>query len=80
MIRIKLDEAGIDEAIREAIAVLLRGGIIAYPTETFYGLGVKFDMPESLQKLYDLKKRPAEKAMPVIIGHRGLLSGVVQEE
>ncbi len=77
MISIKLDEVRFDEAVNEAITVLRRGGIIAYPTETFYGLGVKFDMPESLQRLYDLKKRPAEKAMPLIIGHRGLLSEVV---
>jgi len=80
MIRTKLNEAGIDEAVNEAIVVLLRGGIIAYPTETFYGLGVKFDMPGSLKCLYELKKRPAEKAMPVIIGHRGLLSMLVPEE
>ncbi len=80
MIKIKLGEVTIDEAINEAIAVLRRGEIIAYPTETFYGLGVKFDMPESLKRLYDLKKRPGEKAMPVIIGQRGLLSEVVPEE
>ncbi len=80
MIKIKLDKARIDEAINEAIAVLLRGGIIAYPTETFYGLGVKYDMPESLKRLYELKKRPGEKAMPVIISHRGLLSEIVQKE
>ncbi len=80
MITIKLSDAGKDEAANEAIAVLLRGGIIAYPTETFYGLGAKFDMPESLQRLYDMKQRPGEKAMPVIIGRRGLLSGLVREE
>ncbi len=80
MTRIKLTETGIDEAVNEASAVLLRGGIVAYPTETFYAIGVKFDMPEPLKRLYELKKRPAEKAMPVIIGHRGLLSGVVSEE
>jgi len=80
MTKIKLNEAGIDQAINEAVAVLRGGGIVAYPTETFYGLGVKFDLPESLRRLYDLKKRPGEKAMPVIIGHRGLLSGLVPEE
>lgn len=80
MTRIELGKPGEDRAINEAITVLLSGGIVAYPTETFYGLGVKFDLPESLLRLYDLKKRPGEKAMPVIIGDRGLLPLLVPEE
>jgi L-threonylcarbamoyladenylate synthase len=41
---------------------------------------VKFDLPRSLQRLYELKKRPREKAMPVIIGRRAALSGIVSPE
>ena len=48
--------------------ILLQGGIIVYPTETFYGLGAKYDIEPALQKLYDIKKRPVKMAMPVIIG------------
>jgi L-threonylcarbamoyladenylate synthase len=77
MTKIILGETGKGRAINEAITVLLPGGIVAYPTETFYGLGVRFDLPESLQRLYELKKRPGEKAMPVIIGRRELLSLLV---
>ncbi|GAB4411822.1 MAG: L-threonylcarbamoyladenylate synthase [Thermodesulfovibrionales bacterium] len=77
---IRLDKDNIDKAISEAIDVLKRGGIIAYPTETFYGLGVRFDMDDSLKRLYKLKRRPEEKAMPVIIGEMGLLSSIVPPE
>ncbi len=49
--------------------ILLQGGIIAYPTETFYGLGAKYDIEPALQRLYDIKKRPGKMAMPVIIGY-----------
>jgi L-threonylcarbamoyladenylate synthase len=80
MIRIKLGETRKDEAIHEAIQIVSRGGIIAYPTETFYGLGVRFDMPGSLRRLYELKRRPREKAMPVIIGHIDLLSELVSQK
>lgn len=80
MSTLTLDETQTDEAIHEAIAVLRRGGIIAYPTETFYGLGVKFDMPEPLKRLYELKRRPTEKAMPVIIGHTDLLPKLVSQQ
>ncbi|HKN19481.1 MAG TPA: L-threonylcarbamoyladenylate synthase [Dissulfurispiraceae bacterium] len=51
-----------------SVQLLRQGGIIAYPTETFYGLGAKYDIEPALQRLYDIKKRPGKMAMPVIIG------------
>lgn len=62
-----------DKSIRLAVDMLQRGGIVAYPTETFYALGVKFDLEESLKKLYKIKNRPLEKALPLIIGNTELL-------
>jgi|WetSurMetagenome_2_1015567.scaffolds.fasta_scaffold62779_2 L-threonylcarbamoyladenylate synthase len=47
---------------------ILKGGIIAYPTETVYGLGARYDDDRTLRRLYRLKKRPADKTMPLIIG------------
>lgn len=55
-------------AISTAISVLKKGGIIAYPTETFYGLGAKYDIEPAVKRIYEIKKRPKEKAMPLIIG------------
>jgi L-threonylcarbamoyladenylate synthase len=58
-----------DQVLLKAVHILKSGGIIAYPTETFYGLGVKFDREDSLRRLCEIKGRPLEKAMPLIIGH-----------
>jgi L-threonylcarbamoyladenylate synthase len=77
MIRIHLREDTLDEALSTATTMLLGGEIIAYPTETFYGLGVKFDLSGSLKKLYEVKKRPEEKAMPLMLGERTSLSLIV---
>jgi len=71
---IKITEDNRKEILRKAIEILNDGGIVAYPTETFYGLGVKFDKEASLRKLYELKKRPKEKSMPLIIGNRASLA------
>ena len=71
---IKITEDNRKEILRKAIEILNDGGIVAYPTETFYALGVKFDNEASLRKLYELKKRPEEKPMPLIIGSRASLS------
>jgi L-threonylcarbamoyladenylate synthase len=80
MVILTLTKENVDSAIDETLVVLNRGGIIAYPTETFYGLGVKFDMAGSLKRLYDIKKRPREKAMPVVIDSRECLPQLVPEE
>jgi len=77
MLRLRLSRDLFARAILESVGMLQRGGIIAYPTETFYGLGVKFDCHEALKRLYELKRRPPEKAMPLIIGGQEILSEIV---
>jgi L-threonylcarbamoyladenylate synthase len=62
-----------EDVIKKAVECIIRGGIVAFPTETFYGLGVHFSNEEALKRLYELKKRPFEKAIPVIIGHPSLI-------
>ena len=74
MIFTKVTPLTLKRVLLKAVDTLKKGGIVAYPTETFYGLGAKFDTEASLEKLYDIKQRPEEKAMPLIIGDRELLS------
>ena len=74
MLLLKVNETNIELVLQHAVDILKNGGIVAYPTETFYGLGAKFDLKDSLKKLYGIKQRPEEKAMPLIIGNKGLLS------
>lgn len=73
---IKVSEFPEEQILRFAVDILLAGGIVAYPTETFYGLAVKFDLEDSLSRVYDVKQRPSEKALPLIIGDRILLSSL----
>jgi len=80
MVILKLMEDNLDELVNRAIDVIVSGGIVAYPTETFYGLGVRFDNDDSLKRLYEIKKRPIEKAMPLIIGDISWLSYIVDNE
>jgi L-threonylcarbamoyladenylate synthase len=52
-------------SLHEAVAVLKRGGLVAFPTETVYGLGADASNPEALARLYKVKGRP--KGHPVIV-------------
>ena len=52
-------------AIKEAARALSRGHLVAFPTETVYGLGADATNPEALQRLFDAKGRPVKH--PVIV-------------
>ncbi len=65
--------------IAEAQAVMREGGVIAYPTETFYGLGADTRNDQALEKLYAIKGRGFDKPISIIIGSREDLSHCVQE-
>lgn len=60
-------------AIAECASVIRTGGIAAFPTETFYALGVLFSDNAALEKLYAMKGRSRGKALSLIIGSKELL-------
>lgn len=54
--------------IQTAIEVLQKGGIVAFPTDTVYGLGALAFHQEAIERIYLAKNRPIEKAIPVLVG------------
>ena len=72
---IKIDPTHPDPAaIQKVASILHSGGVIAYPTETFYGLGAEACDPKSVEKIFSIKGRNFQNPIPVIIGNRGQLS------
>ena len=53
------------EDVRHAADILRRGGLVAFPTETVYGLGADATNPKAIKRLYEVKGRPADH--PVIV-------------
>lgn len=51
--------------VRRAAEILKRGGLVAFPTETVYGLGADASSEEAVARLYATKRRPADH--PVIV-------------
>ena len=64
------------EVLHDAVAVLRQGGVVAYPTDTVYGLAVDAMAVEAIVRLYDVKGRSDAKALPLIIGDVGQLTEV----
>lgn len=67
------------DAIALACDVIRSGGLIAFPTDTLYGLGCDPHLPSALQKIYAAKGRSASKAIPVLISHPYQLAELVSE-
>ncbi len=58
------------DAVREASEVLRGGGLVAFPTETVYGLGARADHPGAMERLRAVKSREGGKAFTVHIASR----------
>ena len=66
LIVVRADPARPDEAdLRDAAAILRRGGLVAFPTETVYGLGANALDPEAIAGVFRAKGRPADN--PLIV-------------
>src|SRR5262245_50671234 len=58
-----------DAEIAQALDILRAGGLVAFPTETVYGLGADASSPAALRRLFEAKGRPTSH--PVIVHLRG---------
>jgi len=67
---------GLDH-VDQAVAVLGQGGLVAFPTETWYGLAVDPFNEQALARLFAVKKRPADKPVLVLIAHRAELDRLI---
>ena len=63
-------------AYSHAHDVLRHGGLVAFPTDTVYGLAALPFMPETVDRLYIVKGRSHQKAIAVLVGDAGDLSKV----
>lgn len=67
MIRLRVDPERVTaDALMPAINALRSGGVVAFPTETFYGLAVDPRLTFAVTKLFELKQRNAAQAIPLI--------------
>ena len=56
-----------DEALRPAAAILKGGGLVAFPTESFYGLGADALDPQAIERVFAIKGRPESKPLLVVV-------------
>lgn len=69
----------IGSELEKAAEIILRGGLVIYPTETFYALGANALNKEAVEKVFKVKKRSLYKPISVIIADRSWLKELVVE-
>jgi L-threonylcarbamoyladenylate synthase len=55
------------EGIARAAELLAGGAVVAFPTDTVYGVGVAASRPDRLEALFALKRRPADRRIPMLV-------------
>src|ERR1051325_1817787 len=66
-------------AILSALEILLSGGLVAFPTDTVYGVGCLAFHQQAIESIYVATDCPIEKAIPVLIGDNEDLIKVAEE-
>ena len=74
-----LASAGAVEALEQAAQIVRRGGLVALPTETVYGLGANALDKAAVERIFAAKQRPAWDPVIVHVADQAMLEGIVEE-
>ena len=67
------------QGIKKVARIILQGGVVAFPTETFYGLAADAWNEAAVKKVFQIKGREEGKPILLLVVDRSWLSGLVQE-
>lgn len=59
------------QALAQAVSILRSGGLVCFPTDTVYGVAAHAYLPEAVERLYVVKERGRDKAIPLLLGQSG---------
>ncbi len=68
----------IQQQVDRGISLLKRGGIVAFPTDTVYGLGACASLHQAVERVYQVKERPRNMALPLLLAHILQISEVAE--
>lgn len=68
----------IQKQVEEGISILKQGGIVAFPTDTVYGLGACASNQQAVERVYRVKERPQNIALPLLLARTSQISEVAE--
>ncbi len=64
--------------MEQGITILRQGGIVAFPTDTVYGLGAGISIAHAVERVYQIKGRPRSMALPLLLADKSQIGEVAQ--
>lgn len=68
-----------ERKIHQAIETLNNGGIVAFPTDTVYGLGADASSHDAILRIYEAKRRPRRLALPLLLADVSQIPSVARD-
>jgi len=68
----------VKEQIKRGVSILKQGGLVAFPTDTVYGLGAGANLDRAVERVYQIKGRPQNMALPLLLADSSQISEVAQ--
>lgn len=65
------------QQVEEAADIVKRGGVVAFPTDTVYGLGANPYIDEAVDRIYKIKERPRHLPLPILVADKIQVNDVV---
>jgi len=65
------------QQIEKAAEIVKGGGVVAFPTDTVYGLGANPFIKEAVDRIYEIKQRPRHMPLPVLLADESQVAGIV---
>lgn len=76
---VKTQSSNIQKQIEKGIVILKKGGLVAYPTDTIYGLGAGAYIIPAVECVYQVKKRPHNMALPLLLADVSQINEVARD-
>jgi len=68
----------IEKQIERGVSLLRQGGLVAYPTDTVYGLGACASLPQAVERIYAVKERPRNMPLPLLLADVSQITEVAE--
>lgn len=68
----------IQQQVEQAITILQKGGIVACPTDTVYGVVAAINIEPAVERIYRIKGRPRSQALPILLADKSQMADVAK--
>jgi L-threonylcarbamoyladenylate synthase len=70
--------SSLQKQIEQGISILKEGGVVAFPTDTVYGLGACVNLPQAVARVYEVKGRAKNVPLPLLLADKSQIEEVAE--